>query len=327
MAAQQGEAGGMIRSFRLRDVLAVRRLQAEGVWLNLYHYLLQRRSPLLMALISPIPWRGTGLASYVWEQGHRVLGFTQMLRRSGRPEADLLFIAPGLGESPDGQEIWQGLLAYCTHSARQQGIRRLFASLARDSAEIKALVREGFAVYSHQDIYCIRRISAARVRADGRFRRQRGEDGWWLRRLYSLYTPAPVQHAEGMNGSEEPTAAAFPWWELSWQRGYVLVEGGEIIGGVQVVSGRRGHWLLLQGDHGNRELVSKLLQQGLHVLSGKPQPVYCAVRDYQGGLRAVLEDHGFEHLASRSQLVKHVVASARVPEPAAVPALALEQSS
>ena len=62
----------MIWPFGLRDVLPVQSLQRDGVWLDLFHYLLLRRNPLATALIAPVPWVGTGLASYVWRQRNRL---------------------------------------------------------------------------------------------------------------------------------------------------------------------------------------------------------------------------------------------------------------
>jgi hypothetical protein len=238
----------------------------------------------------------------------------------------VLFVAPDLEQLDAHGQVWRELLAYCMRSAAGQDIRRLFASLPRDTVEIDTLAELGFAVYSHQDVYRLARAGSTATPVDQRMRPQSEADAWWLRRLYSLYTPAPVQHAEGMNEGDEPTAMPLAWWELSHQQSYVLVEGGEVQGGVQVVSGRRGHWLLLYGDHSHAERMNVLIQQGLHSLAGNRWPVHCAVRDYQGGLPAVLADHGFQLLTSRSQLVKHMLATAKAPERTAVPSLVLERS-
>ena len=317
----------MIRPFGLRDVIAVRRLQRHGVWLDHYHYLIQRRSALATALISPVPWLATGLASYVWVNGQRVQGFVQMLRRPGKVAADLLYLAPGLDRQPTADAAWHYLLTFCLRNAGGQGVRRLFASVAVHGRELEPLAKAGFANYTRESVFSLSRAPReSNPLADQRIRPLQPEDAWWLRRLYNLYTPSPVQHAEASGEKEDQTTSPMMWWELSHEHGYVLADQGEVCGGVQVISGRRGHWLVLYGDPGHTDRVSALVRQGLAAIANSRWPVYCAVRDYQGGLAAVLEDHGFRPLMQRSRLVKHLAVAVRAAEPATVPGLAIEQS-
>ena len=316
----------MIRPFGLRHVLKVRTLQRSGIWLDLFHYLLLRRSALVTAMIAPVPWVGTGLASYVWEADGSAQGFIQMLRRPGRQEADLLFLAPTADAQSASATAWTKLVGYCIQDAGQHEIRRLFASLPTDSAAIDLLAALGFAIYSNEDVLVLRRPprSAPSPGTPG-LRPRRAEDVWWLRRLYGIYTPMPVQHSEGLSDGAGSTALSLAWWELADQQGYVLEEGGDITGGVQLVSGRGGHWLLLHGDPGNGPLMTTLVREGLSVVAGKRRPVYCAVRDYQGGLRATLNDAGFELLDRRARLVKHLAMRVKVAEPVTVPGMVAER--
>lgn len=317
----------MIRPFRLLDVMAVRLLESQGAWLDLFHYLLQRRSALTTALISPVPWVGTGLASYVWEsEPDGVQGFVQMLKRPGRFEADLLYMAPGAEQRPYGRMVWEQLLTFCLSSAGQHEMRRLFASLADGTAEIDLLTALGFAIYSNEDVYVVTRTPRGMPSpGDPRLRARHQEDIWWLRRLYSIYTPQPVQHAEGMSDGEGPLSLPLAWWELTHQQSYVVDQKAGICGGVQLVTGRQGAWLLLHGDPGDSALMSLLVQQGLHGITGSRWPVYCAVRDYQGGLAAVLADHGFEPYTRRSRLVKHLTSRVKVPEARPAPSMVMEK--
>ena len=41
------------------------------------------------------------------------------------------------------------------------------------------------------------------------------------------------------------------------------------------------------------------------------RPIYCAVREYQGGLRGPLEDLGFEWVGSQALLARHTLARVR----------------
>lgn len=319
----------MIRPFGLRDVLAIRALQQTGIWLDLYHFLIHRRSALATALIAPIPWRGTGLASYVWQAGEDVGGFVQMLKRHGGAEADLLFLAPALDSAqPRSEDAWRQLLTHCSKSAGEQGVRRLFASLPEGSRAIEVLAALGYAIYTSETIYRLAQPSEVVQQhwAAQPMREQQEQDTWWLRRLYNLYTPAPVQNAEAMGDKDEPSAMPQAWWELSRQRSYVLAENGEVRGAVQLIVGRYGNWLLLHGDPGNSVCMTSLVRHGLSIAAASRQPIYCSVRNYQGGLPAVLRDHGFALFAQRSRLVKHTVARLKASELAPAPSLAIEHS-
>lgn len=316
----------MIRPFALRDVLAVRSLQRDGVWLDLFHYLLLRRSALATALIAPIPWVGTGLASYVWSPAQQVQGFVQMLKRPGRYEADVLFVAPRLEHGSFGQPAWQKLLAACVAEAGAQGLRRLFASLPEGEAEIDVLASLGFLVYTSEEVFVL--SSPPRLAAttpDPRLRPRRSEDVWWLRRLYSIYTPQPVQHAEGHNNDDGGASLPLAWWELTNQSSFVVDDKGDVLGGVQLVNGRRGHWLLLHGDPGDDALMAIVLRHGMEVARGSRWPMYCAARPYQGGLAAVLQDHGFQSFTRRSRVIKHLAVRVKAAEPVTAPNLVIER--
>ena len=80
-----------------------------------------------------------------------------MLKRPHRREADILFLAPGSDQLPDGLVAWETLLTYCVQSAGEQALRRLFANLPEDSREIDLLVALSFTVYANEDILVLER--------------------------------------------------------------------------------------------------------------------------------------------------------------------------
>ena len=98
---------------------------------------------------------GTGLASYVWAPMQQVQGFVQMLKRPGRHEADLLFLAPRLEQSPNGQAAWESLLSACVAEASAQALRRLFVSVPEGRAEIDVLASLGFMVYTSEEVFVL----------------------------------------------------------------------------------------------------------------------------------------------------------------------------
>lgn len=317
----------MIRAFGLRDAPAVYRLQQDGAWLDLYHYLIHRRTALSTALIAPVPWRVTGLASYVWETEQGVQGFVQLLRRPGGQDADVLFIAPALQRASNAEVAWEALLSHCVASATQAGMRRLFVSLPEESTEQEVLVGLGFAVYIGETIWRLDGPRPVTGPANGALRQRHPDDAWWLRRLYTRHTPPAVQHAEGIGEADELSAWPRAWWELSHVESYVLERSGEVAGGVQVVSGRRGHWLILHGNASDEEAMVTLLWHGLRALHESRWPVYCAVRDYQSGLNVVLEDAGFYPYTRRLRAVKHMASRVKEAQLAPLPSLAIRNFS
>ena len=316
----------MIRPCSLRDLPAVRSLQHDGVWLDLFHHLLLQRSALSTALMAPVPWVGAGLATYVWPQIGRVQGFVQLLKRPRRYEADLLFLAPRLQDTAHGQLAWRQLLGGCTGEASAQALRRLFASAPEGGRESDLLTSQGFMVYANEEVYVLAGAQQPPALAGTpQPRPRRPEDIWWLRRLYSIYTPQPVQHAEGHQNDDGQASLPLAWWELTNQSSFVVQDQGDVQGGVQLVSGRRGHWLLLHGDPGNAGLMAALVRCGIDAAAGSRWPIYCTVRDYQGGLGAVLQTSGFQSLTRRSRLIKRLVVLVKAAEPLAVPGLVAER--
>ncbi|MFZ2486521.1 MAG: hypothetical protein WAZ19_00235 [Anaerolineae bacterium] len=309
----------MIRAFGLRDGLAVHLLQRDGVWLDLFHHLLLRRSALQMALLAPVPWVGAGLASYVWTQRRQPQAFVQLLKRPRRQEADLLFMAPSLNRQPHSALAWQELLRMCAAEAAAQGLRRLFASLPEQRPELDMMTAQGWTTYTTEEVFVLAKSARRQPLMPNRALRPRQEkDVWWLRRLYSLSTPPPVQHAEGYTSDDDLTLLPLAWWEMTNQSSFVVEEKGDVLGGVQLVSGHRGHWLLLHGDPGNAALMTDLLRYGVAAAGDSRWPIYCAVRAYQGGLDAVVRAHGFASHARRSRLIKHLAVRVKAVEPAPV---------
>lgn len=315
----------VIRRLGLPDMLAVRSLQRDGVWLDLFHHLLLRRSALATALIAPVPWVGAGLASYVWAPQQHVQGFVQMLKRPGRHEADLLYLAPRLEHSPHGPLAWESLLSGCIAEASSQGLRRLFVSVPEGRAVIDVLASLGFMIYTSEEVFVLSSPPSLPVLpSDPQLRPRQPEDVWWLRRLYSIYTPPPVQNAEGYSSDDTQASLPLAWWELTNQSSYVVQDKGEVLGGVQLVNGRRGHWLLLHGDPGDEQLMATVLRHGMELARGSRWPMYCAVRPYQGGLAAVLQDHGFQSFTRRTRTIKHLAVRVKAAEPVTAPNLVIE---
>jgi hypothetical protein len=325
----------VIRAFGLTDIFLVRNLQRSSAILAIEHTLTHPRQPLWMALTAPWPLAGTGVATYVLddrEGGSRLTGFVQLMKRSTRPEADLLYLAPALPANPERdpakEQIWSRLLQYCNLALAGHGLQRIFASIPDEGAEQACLKEAGFCFYAREIIYRLAVVPPPGPALAG-FRWQRPKDSWALQRLYTRGTPRLVQSAEGgLNG--EVGSPPLSWWEPDRWQGLVWEPAGEVRGAVQVHVGRAGHWLRLWGGNSlaPREL-RHLIEQGLRLLAdlqkqrrGKPLPVYVTVRDYETEVGPALTGFGFAPYAWRARFVRHMLAEAR--EPVLTPLAALE---
>ncbi len=350
----RGRESGVIRPFGLTDVLLVRRLQRTGAALAIEHILTHPRAPLWIALTAPWPWAGVGVATYVLtDRGSDglVAGFVQLIKRTARPEADVLHLAPALTAAPAGEDIWAGLLTHCIRAAGSHGLQRVYVSIPDGGPEEACLKEVGYSLYTRETIYRLAVVPpVAHPRGDhfprdGRdrggllgagsgaplalrrdlpagFRPQLPQDSWALQRLYAKGTPHLVQQAEGA-GAGQVGSPPLSWWEPDRWQGIVLEPAGEVRGAVQVHIGRAGHWLRVWGTNvlAARELRA-LIEQGLRLISvAQPGgghdalPVYVTVRDYEVGLASALTGFGFAPFSERARFVKHTAAAVRAATP------------
>jgi len=249
-------------------------------------------------------------------------GLAQIRQRKGRPEADVIYLAPSFSTADEAPVIWYRLLNHLCARAGERGVQRLFVRLAEDSEEVETFQQIGFSQYTHEDIFCLKSLRES-CRQLGRvvMRPQQAVDAWALQRLYANVAPRLVQQAEslGERGWEQ-SAVDWPFWARS--KGYVLEEDGEIVSYLRCSKGRIGHWMRILLHPQAYDRADEVIRYGLALLwHDPPRPIYCNVREYEGGLKTPLQAWGFEPFASQAVLVKHM--TVRVLEPARklVPAL------
>jgi hypothetical protein len=311
----------VIRPFALADVLLLSSLQRSDTPLAIEHILTHPRPPLWLALTAPWPWAGMGVATYVLkDHGQEGAGFVQLLKRTARPEADLLHLAPAIPMNPDCEQdplpVWRQLLSHCAEEAAQYGIERVYVSIPDGGPEQACLGETNFRLYTRETIYRLGTLPEISKVVPAGYRRQRPQDSWALQRLYTRSTPMLVQQAEGAL-SGRPGSPPMSWWEPERWRGVVWTPSGEVRGVVQVHLGRAGHWLRVLGTNvmTTRE-VRGLIEQGLRLLEpgrrswrGKPLPVYATVREYEIGLSAALIGFGFAPYTDRARFVRHTLST------------------
>jgi hypothetical protein len=314
----------VIRPFRFGDIVLIQRLGRQATKLNIVQSLLQPQSSLWTSLAavvpwSILPWQDAKAQTYVLRHSGSgpTGGFLQTQKRPGRPELDLTHIAPSLDSSVGHPLIWEELLSQVVQEAARQQILRIFVDVPDEPLPVQIFNQAGFRVYTRQTIW---RLPASGVDTlsllpSTPLRAQAPIDDWGLRRLYSQITPPSVQLAEGMqleNGIKPPI---LEWRQAGSCSSFVLEEAGQINGAVQVVQGERGSWLQLWTEwrNPNAQVVHQLLQHGLSEIHRHAQhvPVYVGVRDYEGGLGALLSEYGFAPFTDRAKMVRHVAQRVR----------------
>ncbi len=311
-----------VQPFRVGDALLLQRLRRTATELNMEQALLEPYPVVRTALGSALPWGGNGRFTYMLQQADNGLaraGFAQILQRPGRPEADVIRLAPSL-DSPHGHPaIWRKLLVHASQELVTHRILRLYSDPLDQPLLIDTFRQAGFSPYARETIWRLGVAPQVQPSPPG-IRPQQPEDEWQLRRLYARLTPPPVQQAEGMgaeqNGSQQKVPPPILAWPFPGQlQGFVLEEEGEIRGCVQLIQARRGSWLRLWADtlQPEPEVARQLLAHGLALFAqqARHRHLYTSVREYQGGLASLLSQQGFAPVTDRVKMVKHILQPVR----------------
>jgi hypothetical protein len=310
----------VIRPFHISDVLLIQRLSRQITRLNTIQTLLQPQSAVWSSLTAVAPWHDGKVATYVLRQpGHGLVGdgFLQVRKRPGRPELEIVCVAPGL-DAPHGHPvIWEKLLAHHNVVATQQQIARIYVDVPDQPLPVHTLGHVGFRPYAREAIWRLppHRLSGQPYHRTVEIRTQNKADDWTLQQLYMRTTPREVQLAEGLYADQPVRAPVLEWWQVGVSSTHVLEQGGEVVGAVQVAQGRSGYWVQPWADFNAPDsfVVDQLIRHALTTVGrrGAALPVYIGVRDYQGSLGTLLTGYGFAPFTDRAKLVRPVVQWAR----------------
>lgn len=315
--------GTLIRPFRLRDSLSFQRLVRRSAPLQLERHLTQPYSPLWAAVGAPVPWHGSGAATYLYlpdTSNPPISGFIQAIKRFGHPEADVTRIAPLPDHNTDrSSEIWQSLLTYIANAAGEHGIQRLFICITSEDPHYGSVCNSGFVPYIRETLFRLPGVPepGSQQIDETHVRPQREIDSFALMRIASRYSPAVVQQAEGIftnNGDPPAPLVLRTWWQPEHIEGFVFEEDGEVIAAAHIQRGHNGHWLRLYGDPDSPEIIRQLLVRALYALSHyRNRPVYCALRPYQSSFGPLLRDAHFVPGPEITRFVKHTTVFAKRP--------------
>ena len=295
----------LVRDFGLQDVLLVRALQSEGMFLDLEQAVLRPSSPLRTALISQIPLTPAKSYTYIVRNKQQA-GFVQAQQGRGPAEAYLSCLAPSLSTNGDDAAILSELLDSLSIRLGQRGIQRIHVKLATDATAEATVFREsGFRVYTQEHVYYYSNPNGRKVSTNSiHLQPWETKHAWGVHRLYRMSAPRFVQQAEYLQG-EISEAATSDWAQGKHEDRFVWIQANEVAAYLRLLTGEDGHWLhlLMHTDH--TEHASALVNLGVaHLNKHSPQPIYCTIRTYELNLVSALESAGFKEYHSRFLLVK-----------------------
>lgn len=315
----------MITPFGLRHVLLMRELQSTSVALDLKSALLEPETPLHAALRGYFLKSGSGVFTYVLRTTDCVTnlhGFAQARARKSGLMWNVVCMAPDLDSSEDAATIWYRLLLHLCIAAGERRVQRLSVRLPEDSPAEEVFRQASFAVYCHERVFWRSSAEAIVGSLSPRMQPVRPENRLDVQRLFHKVTPRLVLQAEELSDSRcdsQPLQVPFS----DAVQGHVLYDRrGETLGYLHILLSPRGSWLRLMVHPDAYDSAAEMLDHALAVLGNHlSQPLYCAVRGYEGGVQAALEDRGFTLANTHSLLVKHTTVRVRKPLRKLVPAL------
>jgi len=315
----------VITPFGLRHVWLMRELQKASVVLDLESTLMEPETPLRTALRGYFLHSSSGVVTYVLRAPDRAKdlhGFAQARARKSGLVWNIMRMAPALDSSEDAANIWYRLLLHLCIAAGEHQVQRLFARLPEDSSAEEVFRQAGFAVYCHEQVFRCLPAEMDMGTPSSRVHPVRPENRWDVQRLLHKITPSVVLQAEEPSDSQGE-AKLFQVLFSDAEQGYVLYSRqGEVLGYLRILFGMHGSWLRLMMRPDAYDCTAEMLDHALTVLGSRSsQPVYCAVREYEGGVRAVIEERGFTLVNTHSLLVKHTTVQVREPLRKLVPAL------
>lgn len=291
-----------IRTFRLRDFVRLYRLQRHGLYLDQESHLVAGYSPILTALRL---WPNANARTFIAREAKENAWYAlQLLRRDERPEWQVAFLAQS--STSFVADNWRALLEHALHDAVHKGAYRVYASLPARHSLMEVFQQTGFRLYMREEIFRAERPQAVDLPLPGGLRPRHPADEWEFRRLWQRVTPGVVAAAEGLNGGNS-LGLPYAWtWRFD-QQVFVWEVEGTLQGAVAIRMGEKGRWVRFLLATDVQEEIAAFVMAGIRLATGKyGRPVYCAVPEYIGGVRAPLQDAGFTPLGEQMWLVRYL---------------------
>jgi hypothetical protein len=301
----------MIRPATPADLWTLRRKPRSLVMLYNKTMLAKPHRPFWFGLRCMLETSGGDGSTFVYrERGMRAA--VQSVRRSGRPEHDIVMMAAyggGRGH-PTNPDVWFRLLEALCIQLGHHRIQRFYAALSQNHDELREIFRQlGFGAYTNQTVLRLEGPDWDQGVTLAPMRPQARRDAWAIHKLYGATTPHLVQQAE----ARLPRAWMLPLtrgWHGPRQRGWVLGPEDNLTAYLHLTSGPAAHVLTLLLQTEARDLIADILRFGLgHVADSSP--VYLMLRDYNRELLVPAEDLGFQPIGEQALLFKQTTVAVR----------------
>ncbi len=301
----------MIRPATPADLWTLRRKPRSLVMLYNKTMLAKPHRPFWFGLRCMFETSGGDSSTFIYrERGMRAA--VQSVRRSGRPEHDIVMMAAyggGRGH-PTNPDIWFRLLEALCINLGHHRIQRFYAALSQNHDELREIFRQlGFGAYTNQTVLRLEGPDWDQGVTLAPMRPQARRDAWAIHKLYGATTPHPVQQAE----ARLPRAWMLPLtrgWYRPRQRGWVLGPEDNLTAYLHLTSGPAAHVLTLLLQTEARDLVADILRFGLGQVADS-SPVYLLLRDYNRELLVPAQDLGFQPIGEQALLFKQTTVAVR----------------
>jgi len=263
---------------------------------------------------SILPITSTADYVYVMEDARRrsIQGFVQAETAALGPNVWQILnlcLSPDLDRFNDGT----ALLDHLFNEGLSRGITKFIVRVPVDDPVADLFRARGFTAYATEHALLSESVAPRPVPPLAGWRAMRRDDELGLYLLYCATTPKAVAAVEaanfaewrrsfgiGLRGARIPRRAGQPRF---------VIERVQVVGWMSLVPGGGGrpHTLGLMAAGQPSDLWPALLQRSLaYVAQHHPGPVWCSLRHYdQAGIR-LLQNEGFEVIASQTLMVREL---------------------
>jgi hypothetical protein len=239
----------------------------------------------------------------------RLAGFIQAETiAAGRPAWQVLNLS--LREDLDQFQAGTALLDHLCNEGLQRGVSRFLVRVGVGDEIAKLFRARGFRACVTEHALLAETIRPQPALELAGWRPMRKEDQLGLYLLYQAVTPADVCDLHGTTFKEWKQSFQQGWWTGSdgrvRQRQFV-VEQVQLAGWVGITPGGGGRpaVLGLMGLREPKSLLPAVIHHGLGYLAEHhPGPVWCTLRHYDQVAIQLLQQEGFEVIASQTVMVK-----------------------
>jgi hypothetical protein len=245
----------------------------------------------------------TGRHTWISVKGPTLRGLISARKRASKLvwEIDCLINA---ADNDNG--VLMSLLDQMTAAAGKSGALKIFARLPRESDIAGTVSRCGFAPYVREVVYRRANGAGETFGVSPELRRRSKSDSYPIFQLYNSVVPHEIRRVEAMtfaewSGSQE---------SLGRTSQYVMEAAGRVNGLLRVAGdGDLGRFEVL-GEH---DALDDLIEGGLAKVSNR-KLAYTVVPEHQEGVRARLEQAGFEAAEEYSVLSRRTVRLVKAPK-------------